>query len=129
MWRLGGIDEYRNLIEVEIDKSYFIPRKYNRDALHDRNVGVWRSWTRQSEMLMRIFKDRRKETLEDFIAKWILSGTRILSDDWPSYTDIESINRGIYTHDVITHKDNFFGEYNQSIHTQNTENFIIKITS
>lgn len=129
MWRLGGIDEYRNLIEVEIDKSYFIPCKYNWDALHDRNVGVWRSWTRQSEMLMRIFKDRRKETLEDFIAKWILSGTKILSDDWPSYTDIESIDRGIYTHDVITHKDKFFGEYKQRIHTQNTENFMIKITS
>ena len=51
------------------------------------------------------------------LERWILPGTRLISDGWVSYTDIEEIRGGIYCH-VIVHQDNFVAPGDGSVQTQ-----------
>ena len=88
---IGGID-----VVVEIDETKFFHRKYHR--------GLWREghWVfggieRGSGRCFLVeVPDRTRETLEDKIKQYILPGSHIISDGWPSYARIENINGGIY---------------------------------
>ena len=119
---LGGFHDDGTPIVVEIDESKFFRRKYNR--------GMWRPghWVfgaierHTGRCCLVEVPDRRKETLTPIIERWILPGTRIISDGWASYADIEEIRGGIYCHDVVVHQDNFVAPGDGSVHTQNIEN-------
>ena len=47
--------------------------------------------------------------------------SRVISDSWTAYSYIEHINDGIYTHNIILHKDDYVDPFDRSIHTQNRE--------
>jgi len=66
--------------------------------------------------------DRSAATLEPLIQRYILPGTRIISDGWAAYSNIEQIGNGIYMHDVIIHQQNFIDPYDSEIHTEAVEN-------
>ena len=57
---------------------------------------------RESERcLMTKVPDRRRETLEPIIRRWILPGSRIISNGWRSYDLLNQLNFGVYDHDVV----------------------------
>lgn len=60
---------------------------------------------------------RRRATLEPLIHQNILPGTRVISDGWLAYSQIEQIGGGVYTHDVVIHDDNFVDPADSNIHT------------
>ena len=123
--QIGGIDldDNGNIVPkvVEIDESKFFHRKYHR--------GQWREghWVfggieRGSNKCFFFEVDRRDEaTLRPLIEQWILPGTKIISDGWRAYNNINAYQDGIYQHDVIIHEQNFVDPHNRNIHTQNVE--------
>ena len=66
--------------------------------------------------------DRRRETLEPIIRRWILPGSRIISDGWRSYDLQNQLDFGVYDHNVVVHQRNFVDPADETIHTQNIEN-------
>ena len=124
---IGGIDENGESLVVEIDETKFFHRKYHR--------GLWREghWVfggieRGSGRCFLVeVPDRTRETLEDKIKQYILPGSHIISDGWPSYARIENINGGIYTHQVIIHEQHFVDPDDSNIHTQNVENMWMRV--
>ena len=64
-------------------------------------------------------EQRDANTLLPLIEEWILPGTKIMSDGWHVYNNIDQ--GGIYTHDVVIHQDNFVDPLDRSIHSQNIE--------
>ena len=50
---------------------------------------------------------RDADTLLPLIEEWVLPGTYIISDGWAAYNQIEDIQNGIYTHEVVIHDRNF----------------------
>ncbi|OMJ76133.1 hypothetical protein SteCoe_24576 [Stentor coeruleus] len=71
---------------------------------------------------LQIVEDRRRETLENLIQKFILPGSTILSDGWASYINIENIDYGNYQYEVVLHKYNFVDSDDALMHTQQIEN-------
>ena len=107
---------------VEIDESVVSKRKYNRGRLvRERWVfgGIERG---THKCFMVEVPDRSLQTLEPLIQQFILPGSYIMSDGWASYAQIDQIQGGIYTHDVIVHERNFVDPNDTNIHTQNVEN-------
>ena len=121
-FELGGFHEDGSSIIVEIDESKYFHRKYHR--------GQWREGHRifgaierhTGSCCLAEVPNRRKETLIPIIQRWILPGTRIVSDGWAAYADIEEIQGGIYRHDVEVHQDNFVDPVDATVHTHNIEN-------
>ena len=64
--------------------------------------------------------NRRKETLQPLINDHIRFGTRIISDAWVSYTDIDEMPNG-YGHDVINHTHHYVLPQYPDIHTNTIE--------
>ena len=62
--------------------------------------------------------DRRLETLEPIARRWILPGSRIISDGWRSYDLLNQLDFGVYDH-VIVHQRNFVDPADETIHMQN----------
>jgi transposase-like protein len=54
--------------------------------------------------------------------RYILPGTKIISDGWRAYRNIENLGGGIYDHEVIIHEQNFVDPNDGNIHTQSIEN-------
>ena len=46
----------------------------------------------------------------------------IISDGWAAYANLDTMDGGIYQHDVIIHEQNFVHPNDDEIHTQNIEN-------
>ncbi len=107
---------------VEIDESILSKAKYHRGR-HPRERWVFGGIERGSRACFMVeVPDRTRPTLEAEIANFILPGTHIISDGWASYTDIDQIGGGVYTHDVIIHDQHFVDPTDPDIHTQNVEN-------
>ena len=119
---IGGMDDNGNPIVVEIDESKFFHRKYHRGQWTEGHW-VFGAVERESGRccLMEV-PDRRRETLEPIIRQWILPGSRIVSDGWRSYNDLQNMDLDVYQHDVIVHEQNFVDPDDPEIHTQNIEN-------
>ena len=64
---------------------------------------------------------RDAPTLLPLIQTWVLPATHIMSDGWAAYNDIDTLNGGAYSHDVIVHENNFVDPNDRDIHTQNVE--------
>ena len=71
--------------------------------------------------------DRKRETFEAMIRQYILPGSHTVSDGWASYRNIEDIDNGVYTHDIIVHETNFVDPADETIHTQNVENLWMRV--
>lgn len=50
-----------------------------------------------------------------------MPGSHIMSDGWAVYWDIDQIEHGIYSHEVIYHNQDFMDTSNPDIHIKNIE--------
>lgn len=118
---IGGLDHQGNPIEVEIDESYYFHRKYHRGQIH---AGKWvfGGIERGSgRCFTEVVPRRDAATLLPLIQRHILPGSRIISDMWAAYANVNQINNGVYLHDTVNHTLNFVDPVDDSIHTQNIE--------
>ena len=74
-----------------------------------------------NKCLLTEVEDRRAATLERIVQRWILPGTRIISDAWRGYQNLNNIAGGIYTHEVVVHQRNFVDPDDPGVHTQTIE--------
>ncbi|CAB9531487.1 Inherit from opiNOG: protein Hydra magnipapillata [Seminavis robusta] len=95
-------------IEVEIDESKFGKRKYHRGHRVD---GVWVfggvERTPERKCFLVAVPDRKKPTLETHVMEFILPGSIIVSDKFPSYEDLEGKEDFWYQHEVVNHSENY----------------------
>jgi transposase-like protein len=70
---------------------------------------------------MEVVPDRSANTLNHVIKKWILPGSRIITDGWQGYNELENLDGGIYQHDVVVHEYNFVNPNDADVHTQSIE--------
>ncbi|CAB9519936.1 pore calcium channel protein 1 [Seminavis robusta] len=102
-YQIGGIG-----VEVEIDESKFGKRKYHRGHRVD---GVWVfggvERTPERKCFLVAVEDRKKPTLEALIKEFILPGSIIISDKFPSYEDLEGTEDFWYQHEVVNHSENY----------------------
>ncbi|CAB9523887.1 Inherit from opiNOG: protein Hydra magnipapillata [Seminavis robusta] len=102
-YQIGGIG-----VEVEIDESKFGKRKYHRGHRVD---GVWVfggvERTPERKCFLVAVEDRKKPTLEALIEEFILPGSIIVSDKFPSYEDLEGKEDFWYQHEVVNHSQNY----------------------
>lgn len=68
---------------------------------------------------MIIVPDRKKRTLLPLIEKHIAPGSIIVSDEWSSYEELNSMG---YRHLTVCHTQNFVNPENVHAHTQTVEN-------
>ncbi|XP_064107422.1 uncharacterized protein LOC135216219 [Macrobrachium nipponense] len=89
---------------VEIDEAKFGKRKYNRGR-YIEGVWVFGGFERDSKKTFMVpVPDRSRETLVAQIRKWILPGTKIISDCWAAYSQLQLEG---YTHETVNHSKNF----------------------
>lgn len=107
-------------IEVEIDETLFVKRKYNRGRM-PRQLWAFGGIERVSKMCFivpLVDKDRSAGTLIPIIKQYIRPGSVIYSDSWHAYSKL--CDEG-YTHYMINHQEHFVDPKNPNIHTQNIE--------
>lgn len=92
-------------IEVEIDESKFGKRKYHKGH---KVEGQWIFGGRESKDKTKIFMvpvhNRKKDTLENLIKKYIKPGSVIISDCWKAYKDLHKLG---YQHRTVNHSKFF----------------------
>ena len=120
---LGGFHEDGTPIVVEIDESKHFHRTYHRGQWRDGHwvFGAIKCYTGRCCMVE--VPNCRKQTLVPIIERWILPGSRIISDAWAAYAEIDKIRGGIYAHVVVVHQEMFLAPGDGTVHPQN-----IKIT-
>ena len=93
-------------VEVELDKSKFGKRKYNRGHVVE---GVWVlggvERTSERKVFLVAVPDRSQATLEDIISRHVYPGSIILTDFWRGYSRLTE-NFG-YEHRTVNHSLNF----------------------
>lgn len=82
--------------------------------------GVQRG-TRGRECFIVSVQARDAATLLPLIEQHIRPGTKILSDRWAAYNQIQALP-GNFGHGAVNHRYNFLDPADPSIHTQNVEN-------
>ncbi|XP_050501146.1 uncharacterized protein LOC126881127 [Diabrotica virgifera virgifera] len=118
---IGGFDENGEPITVEIDESYFSPRKYNRGAYRPGRW-IFGAVERNSGKLFVItVAAKSEEILLPIISRMILPGSIIVSDGWRAYANIGRLEGGVYEHRVVIHQQNFVDPDDASVHTQTIE--------
>jgi transposase-like protein len=96
-------------LTVEIDESKFGRRKYNRGK---RVEGQWVFGMIEREsgrVVLEAVEKRDRATLLPIIKKWVLPGTRIMSDMWKSY---DTLGDEGYTHLTVNHSIQFLNPDN-----------------
>lgn len=107
--QLGGVGR-----EVELDESKFMHRKYNRGRYREGNwvLGMVERGTRNCIMVPVV--NRSAQTLLPIIQQHILPGTRVITDGWQAYNQVQN-------HAVVNHKLNFVDPNDPTIHTNSIE--------
>ncbi|WUR05163.1 DDE-TNP-IS1595 domain-containing protein [Vairimorpha necatrix] len=106
-------------IIVEIDESKFGKRKYNKGHKVD---GVWvigmvERTAERSLVLLKV-KNRKAETLERLIKKYVSPGSIIFTDCWKGYINLNQL--GLYEHYTVNHSLGFINPEN-GVHTNTIE--------
>ncbi|CAI9735744.1 Hypothetical predicted protein [Octopus vulgaris] len=121
---IGGFDlETGEPKIVEIDVTKFVKSKRN-EKKHAKEFWVFGGIERGSEKCFLVpIEYQNKEAFEAAIIRWILPGTLIVSDIWAEYLEIDQIQQGIYTHELIDYNDSEDTE----IHTRNIDKLWIRL--
>ncbi|GAB1610002.1 uncharacterized protein LOC115214241 [Argonauta hians] len=97
--KLGGFHDNDEPIVVEVDEINYFHRKYDRGKW-PADHWVFAAVERHSGRCCAIeVPDRERQTLLSIIKRWILPGSRIVTDTRQGYTDIGK--EVLYQHDVI----------------------------
>lgn len=124
---LGGADANGVSYYVEVDESYFFRRKYNRGH-HRRGKWVVGLVERHSgKCWLEIVRRRDAGTLEQIIIDHVLPGSTVITDAWRGYANVNTINNGVYTHEVVVHSDNFVDPVYEYIHTETIEGLWMQV--
>ena len=92
---------------VEIDETLISKRKYHRGRMLTQ-VWVFGGICRETgEIFMRVVDDRTAPTLIDAIQQCIAPGTKIISDQWKAYNELDNSYSNTYTHETVNHSKNF----------------------
>lgn len=118
---IGGTDAAGNPIEVQIDESKFMHRKYHRGR---NRAGHWvfggvEVGTNNRFLVPCPGNRRDAATLLPLIQRWILPGTRITSDMWAAYGGVANLPQA-YLHDTVNHSRHFV-DPQTGVHTQRIE--------
>ena len=111
-------------IEVEIDETQFVRRKYNRGRLL-KDIWLFGGVERISKkrfvvaLTGEVGERRERATLIPLIFKFSKPKTIIYSDTWAAYRGLEEHNN--YVHKVINHSEHFVDPEDPTVHTQNIE--------
>lgn len=111
---IGGVG-----VEVEIDETLLVRRKYNKRVLKQIWLfgGIERVSKRRFIVPLSEAEDRtNEETLIPLIKKYILPGSIIYSDSWKEENNIEH-----YTINPSEDFESFVNPQDQEIHTENIE--------
>ena len=88
----------------------------------EKGIGCLEVYQRGTNRCFLVEVEQRDEaTLRRLIERWISPGTKIMSDGWRAYRNINTYQDGIYQHEVVIHEHNFVDPYDRDIHTQNVE--------
>lgn len=90
--------------DIECDESFFGRRKYGHQTMV---IGAIERHGRKIKLA--VIKDRDKTTLEDFIETSIDIGSRVTTDAWFAYNEIDLLG---YEHDYCNHSKGHFGPTN-----------------
>lgn len=112
-------------IEVEIDETVLVRRKYNRGRVV-KTIWLFGGIERETKknflipLTTECGENERRDasTLIPLIIRHIRQGSIIYSDSWGAYNSLANIG---YTHFKINHSENFVDPQNPSVHTQNIE--------
>ena len=113
-------------VEVEIDETQFVRRKYERGRAV-RDIWLFGGIERVAKkrfvvaLIGDVGERRDKTTLQGLIKKFIKPKSVIYSDAWGAYRGLEDIEGCGYVHRVINHSENFVDPVDPQIHTQNIE--------
>ena len=102
---------------VEIDKSKFGKRKYNRGRMIEGQWVLGGICREDEEVCLIPIPSHDKETLLPIIKERIAPGTTILTDCWKSY---DCLSEEDFQHLTVNHSLNFV-DPNTGCHTQNVE--------
>lgn len=92
---------------VEIDEPKFGKRKYHKGH-HVEGQWVFGGVCRESGAAFLVPVEKRdKETLIPLIKKYILPGTKIISDCWKAYQCIPKLEGFNYVHETVNHSKTF----------------------
>jgi transposase-like protein len=105
--QLGGTGRF-----VEVDEAIVRRRKYHRGRAKPQ---IWMIGLAERaenpelvcKVVVKIVKDRRKETLLPIIENHCRTGSIICTDEWRGYTRITSIDGKEFQHRTVCHKSNF----------------------
>ena len=105
---IGGLDPQGNSLEVQIDESKFMHRKYHRGQMRDGHWVFGGIETATGNCFMVECPNNRRDaaTLLPIIQQWILPGTTIVSDLWRAYGGVAALPQN-YTHLTVNHSVNF----------------------
>ncbi|KAJ4445300.1 hypothetical protein ANN_07105 [Periplaneta americana] len=114
---IGGVGHV-----VEVDESHLFVRKYNRGRLtkHEKeHIWIFGGIDRDTKQCFALRVNRRnKETLCSLIKNFILPGTKICTDGWKSYKDLEKEG---YLHGIVNHSVEFINSEDSRVCTQTVE--------
>lgn len=110
-------------IEVEIDETLIVKRKYERGRILSQIWlfgGIERISKKRFVVALTgdVGERRDRATLVPLIHKYIREGSVIFSDCWGAYNNLHQQG---YTHFTINHSENFVDQNDSNIHTQNIE--------
>ena len=125
---LGGVDEL-----IQIDESKFMKLKYNRG--NPSEVVRAKFWAfgiidvRTKKCVIRVVRNRKRDTLFPIITQFVLAGSKIWSDEFSVYTGGPNYPPslpsplsllGPYTHQIVNHSINYKDPVT-GVHTNNIE--------
>ena len=99
---IGGVDPQGNSLEVPIDESKFMHRKYHRGQWREGHwvFGGIETVTGRCFMVECPGNWRDAPTLLTILQQWVLPGTTIVSDMWRAYGGIAALSQN-YAHFTV----------------------------
>ena len=120
---IGGTDATGNPIEVQIDKSKFMHRKYHRGLYREGHwvFGGVEVGVQNPKCFLEVCPGNRRDaaSLLPLVQKWVAPGSRVVSDMWPAYGGVAQIPGG-YQHLTVNHSIHFVDPVTGA-HTNNAE--------
>ena len=114
--KIGGFKK-----TVEIDETYLFKRKSHKGRLLiSQSVWLVGGICRETgEVFVTLTEKRDKETLTEMILNSVEPGTKIITDCWGGYNELNKF----FEHKKINHKYNFVDPNDKTINTQKIERF------
>ena len=121
--QIGGIDHGGNSIQVQIDESKFMHRKYHRGLFREGHwvFGGIEVGVPQPNCFLVVCPGNRRDaaTLLPLITQWIAPGSTVVSDMWAAYGGVANLPGG-YRHVTVNHSLHFVDPVTGD-HTNNVE--------